>query len=73
MIIRMDMIRIFIESNMETENSFRLAVVSGTLLSIVPNIGSADIFRTILLAAIGTTVSFLMSVLFKAIMKNRKR
>lgn len=45
---------------------------SGTLLIILANISSADIIKTIVLAAIGAVVSFVVSLLLKQLMKKRK-
>lgn len=44
----------------------------GTLLIILANIRSADIIKTIVLAAIGAVVSFAVSLLLKQLMKKRK-
>ena len=43
---------------MNVDISLKVSTVSGTLLSISPNIFSDDIFKTIVLAVIGATVSF---------------
>lgn len=54
--------------------SLRTGMVSGTLLSILPDIGSADVFRTVVLAAIGAIASYLVTVLLKRIsFPKRKR
>ncbi|MFN7015137.1 MAG: hypothetical protein ACK4ON_12795 [Bacteroidia bacterium] len=45
----------------------------GTFLSIVPNIQSEDITRTIILASVGAIVSFTISLLLKSLNKKRKK
>lgn len=49
-----------------------LGTVSGTALTVVANIGSQDITKTIVLAALGAVVSFSVSVLLKWLFKPRK-
>ncbi|EIA08669.1 hypothetical protein HJ01_02391 [Flavobacterium frigoris PS1] len=49
-----------------------LGTASGTLLSIVPNIVSEDIIKTIILAGIGAMVSFTISLLLKWLLKIKK-
>lgn len=46
--------------------------VSGTALTVVVNIGSSDVIKTAMLAAIGAVVSFSVSVLLKWLFKPRK-
>lgn len=46
--------------------------VSGTALTVLMNIGSTDIIKTVALAAIGAVVSFSVSVLLKWLSKPRK-
>lgn len=47
--------------------------VSGTALTVIANIGSADILKTVILAALGAVVSFSVSLLLKWLFKSRKR
>lgn len=42
-----------------------LGTVSGTALTVLVNIGSSDIIKTVVLAALGAVVSFCVSVLLK--------
>ena len=42
----------------------------GTILSIIPNVFSADLIKTILLASVGAIVSFTVSYVLKCIFKN---
>jgi uncharacterized membrane protein (UPF0136 family) len=57
---------------MEADTSLRIGTASGTLLSIAPNIFSQDIQKTIILAIVGATVSFMLSVFLKWLTKNKK-
>jgi hypothetical protein len=47
--------------------------VGGTLFSIAATLQSADILKTILLATVGATVSFLVSLLLKRFTRKRKK
>jgi hypothetical protein len=58
---------------MEINTSLRIDTVSGTLLSIVPNILSEDIVKTMILAVIGATISFSVSLLLKWLTKSKKK
>lgn len=58
---------------METNISLRIGTASGTLLSIVPNILSEDIKKTIILAVMGAVVSFTVSLLLKWFTKSKKK
>ncbi len=49
-----------------------MGTVSGTALTVLMNIGSSDIIKTAILAAIGAVVSFSISVLLKWLFKTRK-
>ncbi len=54
------------------ENGTILGTVSGTVLTIAVNVGSSDIIKTVILAALGAIVSFTVSVLLKWILKKMK-
>jgi uncharacterized membrane protein (UPF0136 family) len=58
---------------METNISLRIGTVSGTLLSVAPNILSEDIAKTIILAVVGAIVSFTVSLLLKGLTKLKKK
>ena len=62
-----------IRDSMETETSLRMSTASGTLLSIVPNILSEDIAKTIILAVVGAIVSFFVSLLLKWVTKLKNK
>ncbi|MEW5676023.1 hypothetical protein ABGT15_06880 [Flavobacterium enshiense] len=58
---------------MTTNFPLLTCVVCGTLFSIVPNITSADVIKTVSLAVLGAIVSFIVSLLLKhTIRKQRK-
>lgn len=54
------------------ENGTILGTVSGTVLTIVVNVGSSDIIKTVILASLGAIVSFSVSVLLKWLVKKLK-
>jgi len=47
--------------------------IGGTLLSIAANISSGDLFRTVILAAVGAFVSFTVSVLLKLLLRRIRK
>jgi hypothetical protein len=49
-----------------------MGTAGGTFLSVVPNLDSDDVLRTVLLAAIGATVSFGISMVLKFVLKKYK-
>ena len=58
---------------MNTNIQLKVGTASGTLLSISPGIFSQDIVKTIILAVIGATVSFIVSLLLKKITKHKRK
>lgn len=50
-----------------------MGTAGGTLLSIVPNLSSNDILKTVILATVGAVVSFMISLLLKSINKKHKK
>jgi hypothetical protein len=54
-------------------NSTLVGTAGGTFLSIVPNILSEDVVKTIILAAVGAIVSFMISLLLKYLTKKHKK
>ena len=62
-----------INREMETNLSLRAGTVSGTFLSILPNILSEDIAKTIILAVVGATASFMVSLLLKWLTKSKNK
>lgn len=55
------------------ESGTILGTVSGTVLTVLMNIGSSDVIKTVILAALGAVVSFSVSVLLKWLVKKFKR
>jgi hypothetical protein len=60
-------------SHHNIESGTILGTVSGTVLTVLVNIGSLDIIKTVVLAALGAVVSFSVSVLLKWLVKKFKR
>jgi hypothetical protein len=58
---------------MTSSNPTLMGTAGGTFLSIVPNLHSEDILRTVLLASIGAIVSFGISMLLKFFIKKHKK
>jgi hypothetical protein len=58
---------------MEANISLKTGTAAGTLLSIVPNLHSEDILKTIVLAVIGAVVSFTATLILKMLTKVRKK
>jgi mannitol-specific phosphotransferase system IIBC component len=57
---------------MTTNNSTLVGTAGGTFLSIVPNLNSADVLKTVILATVGAVVSFMISILLKWINRKHK-
>ena len=58
---------------METNISLKAGTASGTVLSILPNILSEDIVKTIILAVIGAADSFTVSLVLKWVTKSKNK
>lgn len=62
---------------MSTHNNIEsgtiLGTVSGTVLTVAVNMGSSDVLKTVILAALGAVVSFSVSVLLKWLVRRFKR
>jgi mannitol-specific phosphotransferase system IIBC component len=56
-------------SHQNIENGTILGTVCGTVLTVLVNIGSSDIIKTVVLAALGAVVSFSVSLLMKWLVK----
>ena len=50
-----------------------MGTAGGTFLSIVPNLSSDDIAKTVILATVGAVVSFTISLLLKNLNKKHKK
>jgi len=57
---------------MDKQSFTRESTAGGTLLIILANISSADLIKTAVLAALGATVSFGVSLLLKWMIKKAK-
>lgn len=57
---------------MRIDLELRVGTAAGTLLSVGPTILTYDIIKTILLAVIGATVSFLVSLFLQWVTRSRK-
>ncbi|MFN8114975.1 MAG: hypothetical protein U0W65_02615 [Bacteroidia bacterium] len=55
------------------ESGTILGTVSGTVLTVLVNIGSSDVVKTVVLAALGAVVSFSVSLLLKWLVKKFKK
>ena len=58
---------------MTTPNSTQMGTMGGTFLSVIPNVHSEDVLRTIVLAIVGAVVSFVVSVLLRCLLKKRRQ
>ncbi|NHN24100.1 hypothetical protein FIA58_000290 [Flavobacterium jejuense] len=58
---------------MTANNPTLMGTAGGTFLSVIPNINSHDIAKTIILASVGAIVSFTISLLLKSLQKKRKK
>lgn len=58
---------------MQSSNSGFVCTAGGTFLSVLPNIDSVDILKTIILATIGAIVSFTISLLLKFLIRKHKK
>ena len=57
---------------MDNSLTLRAGTFGGFALSVIPNITSADVFKTIVLAFIGAVVSFGVTVLLKRLTSKKK-
>ena len=56
-------------SNHNTHNGTLFGTIGGTLLSVFANLDSGDVVKTVLLATVGATTSFLVSLGMKWLTK----
>lgn len=54
-------------------NPTLVGTAGGTFLSMVPNLNSDDLVKTVVLAAVGAVVSFSISVLLKYLSRKHKK
>jgi len=55
------------------ENDTIVGTVGGTVLSIIPSLDNADIYRTMILATVGAVASFLVTQVLKWIKMRIKK
>ena len=55
------------------DNSTIAGTVGGTLLTILVNINSADLLKTVILASLGAVVSFGVTLLLKVLIKRFRK
>jgi mannitol-specific phosphotransferase system IIBC component len=55
------------------DNSTKAGTVGGTLLTILVNINSADLLKTVILASLGAVVSFSVTLLLKVLIKRFRK
>ena len=60
-------------NNHHIEGGTIMGTFSGTVLTVAVNIGSSDILKTVILAAIGAVVSFGVSMLLKTLGKRYRK
>jgi hypothetical protein len=58
---------------MTSSNPTLIGTAGGTFLSVLPNLNSEDVLKTVLLAAIGAIVSFALSMALKFFIKKSKK
>ncbi|MBF4473357.1 hypothetical protein [Flavobacterium sp. HJJ] len=58
---------------MQASNSPLMGTISGTFLSMVPNLQSEDVLKTVVLAIIGAVVSFVISILLKKLVRRKRK
>ncbi len=58
---------------MSTNNHTLVGTAGGTFLSVLPNIQSADVVKTVVLASVGAVVSFTISLVLKCIVKKHRK
>lgn len=66
------MSKILILREMTASNPTLIGTAGGTFLSVVPNLNSEDVLKTVLLAAVGAIVSFGISMVLKFVIKKCK-
>lgn len=58
---------------MQSSNPTLIGTAGGTFLSVLPNLHSEDVLKTVLLAVIGAIVSFVLSIMLKFIVKKYRK
>ncbi|SEB01597.1 hypothetical protein SAMN05443667_11565 [Flavobacterium gillisiae] len=58
---------------MQSSNSALVGTAGGTFLSILPNLQSEDVVKTVILATLGAIVSFTISIILKFLIRKHKK
>ncbi|MGL2963838.1 hypothetical protein ACSVH2_08490 [Flavobacterium sp. RSB2_4_14] len=58
---------------MQHSNSTVIGTAGGTFLSVLPNLHSEDVLKTVILASVGAVVSFSISLALKFFIKKHKK
>lgn len=58
---------------MQSSNPTLFGTAGGTFLSVLPNLHSEDVVKTVLLAAIGAIASFALSMVLKFFVKKHRK
>jgi hypothetical protein len=58
---------------MQSSNTTLFGTAGGTFLSVLPNLHSEDVLKTVVLASIGAIVSFVLSMTLKFFVKKHKK
>ncbi len=58
---------------MQHSNSTVIGTAGGTFLSVLPNLHSEDVLKTVILATVGAVVSFSISLVLKFLIKKHKK
>lgn len=58
---------------MTTGNHTLMGTAGGTFLSVLPNLHSEDVLKTVILATLGAVVSFSISLALKFFIKKHKK
>ncbi|MBC7847721.1 MAG: hypothetical protein H7Y10_14675 [Flavobacterium sp.] len=56
-----------------SSNHTLMGTAGGTFLSVLPNLHSEDVFKTVVLASIGAIASFIVSLALKILLKKHKK
>jgi hypothetical protein len=58
---------------MQASNHTLMGTAGGTFLSVLPNLHSEDVLKTVVLASVGAFVSFTISLILKFFIKKHKK
>jgi hypothetical protein len=58
---------------LQNSSSTIVGTAGGTFLSVLPNLHSEDVLKTIILATLGAIVSFTISLILKILIRKHKK